>query len=76
MNSANRRGPRWIPVTERLPEDEDDKFIKYGFIHNGEISEQRFIGGACYYLHDKNPHWNNEGFKGMKVTHWMELPKE
>ena len=67
---------RWIPVTERLPEDDGDKFIKYGFEHNGKISEQRFMGAACYYLHDKKPHWNNEGFKGMKVTHWMEPPKE
>lgn len=67
---------RWIPVTERLPEDEGEKFIKYGFEHNGEISERRFMGVASYYLHDENPHWNGEGFHGMKVTHWMEPPKE
>ena len=67
---------KWISVDERLPEDEGDKFIRYGFVHAGRISDRRFIGASCYYVHDKVPHWNNEGFKGMKVTHWMEPPED
>lgn len=67
---------RWIPVTERLPEDEGEKFIKYGFVHDGELNDRRFMSAGCYYLHDAVPHWINEGYAGMKVTHWMEPPKE
>lgn len=74
--SALKERARWIPVEERLPEDEGEKFIKYGFVRDGELDDRRFMSAGCYYLHDTVPHWRNEGYAGMKVTHWMDPPKE
>lgn len=74
--SALKERARWIPVEERLPEDEGEKFIKYGFVRDGELDDRRFMSAGCYYLHDTVPHWRNEGYAGMKVTHWMDPPPE
>lgn len=74
--SALKERARWIPVEERLPEDEGEKIIKYGFVHDGELDDRRFMSAGCYYLHDTVPHWRNEGYAGMKVTHWMDPPPE
>lgn len=60
---------QWIPVSERLPSDERDVLVYYGF---GDL---RFMHMATlsYYCFDPNPHWQHEG-TGMKITHWMPLP--
>lgn len=60
----------WIPVTERLPSDEKEVLVYYGF---GDL---RFMhmGILTYYCFDPNPHWQHEG-TGMKITHWMPLPQ-
>ena len=57
--------PRWIPVTERLPENEDDvlTFSKYEFFPGGDIDV------ACYY--PRAQRWEID----RNVTHWMPLPK-
>ena len=67
--------PKWIPVSERLPEEEELVLI---ICKNGA----RFVG---YY---KRFHYNNEISWGIKtalnstrwlnkgrVTHWMPLPE-
>ena len=57
--------PRWIPVTERLPEDGEDviltdgKNVSFGYSHN-------LFSGTEWYI----PH----GGVG-KATHWMPLPE-
>ena len=71
-------GLRWISVKdeERKPKDRQNYFIAYVF---GD-SDMHFFGEAKYYAYDGNgivdrPHFSNEGVDGMKVTHWMEIPK-
>lgn len=68
---------RWIPVTdERKPKDRRNYFIAYVF---GD-SDMHFFCEAKYHAYEGNgivdrPHFSNEGVEGMRVTHWMEIPK-
>lgn len=66
---------RWVPVEERLPENERDVLACYGFKHDGEMDGMRFIQPLCYFRFDKEPHWQFEGANGLEVTHWMPMPK-
>lgn len=66
--------PRWIPVTERLPEDARDVLVCYGFTHDGVMTERRFMGVIEYFAFDAVPHWQHES-TGLTVTHWMPLPE-
>ena len=78
MTAMDAAMPLWIPVEERLPEDEKDVLVCYGFVHDGVMSERRFIGVLKYFAFDAVPHWQHES-TGLTVTHWMrilELPKE
>ena len=67
----------WISVKdERKPKDRKNYFIAYVF---GD-SDMHFFGEAKYYAYEGNgivdgPHFSNEGVDGMRVTHWMEIPK-
>ena len=57
--------PRWIPVTERMPENDDDVlvFSKYELFPGGDIDIMCYYPRAQRWEIDKN------------VTHWMPLPK-
>lgn len=64
--------PRWIPVTERLPDDWEEKIVRYGkyefFYASYQLSDGGTNGrkkGNWYTLTDDSP---------MKVTHWMPVP--
>ena len=69
---------RWIPVSERLPEDEDDgetvlavvfgKPHKNITLHHAIMTAEYFYQGG--WLVDEYPEWENP-----IVTHWMPLPK-
>ena len=61
--------PRWIPVTERLPEQGK----RYLVIRFDEVTKTQFI----YILwHDAHDLWWNRLYKGQyNVTHWMPLPE-
>jgi hypothetical protein len=72
-NENLKRGGRWIPVTERLPEDERNVLVCYGFTHDGVMTERRFMGVIEYFAFDVVPHWQHES-TGLTVTHWMPLP--
>ena len=63
--------PRWIPVTERLPEKGGD-YLCYCCI-DGHI-EYPFSMVLRYYIVDENPHFQHECAHGLNVTHWMPLP--
>ena len=69
-----RERGRWIPVEERLPERDGPVLASYGFSEGGEISDMRFFRVMDYYAVDPKPHFQNEGYCGLTVTHWMPLP--
>lgn len=52
--------PAWIPVTERLPEEDGFTLI---FTAHGHA-------GVCYFT---NGWWGGYGMDG--ITHWMPLPQ-
>ena len=59
-NAALREAQRWIPVSERLPEDGIEVLVYE--------SEDSSIYSACKWYDE----WN--GFPGERITHWMPLP--
>lgn len=63
INQLEARGPKWISVKERLPEDDDDVLIRiYGKII-----------GVGYRINGK---WKSLSMvKAPVVTHWMPLPE-
>lgn len=66
--------PRWIPVTERLPEEDCKVLAYYGFNHGDGYLGMMFMQVLDYYARDPRPHFQQEGLNGMTVTHWMPLP--
>ena len=72
-NTVIRFEPRWIPVTERLPENDQDVLV---MVHWRDYPENMMCYGRKYktrwYL------WNGELgelVKGFDITHWMPLPE-
>ena len=66
-----RERQKWIPVTERLPEGDGHYLCRYGFGRAGST----FYQTLDYYATDVQPHFQHEGARGMRVTHWMPLPE-
>lgn len=61
--------PRWIPVTERLPEQGK----RYLVIRYDYVTKTAFIDILWHDAHDL---WWNRLYKGQyNVTHWMPLPE-
>ena len=60
-NVGDKMTPTWIPVTERLPEENTAvlAYRKSGF--NVESRGHKY--------------WDNDGFSTWSVTHWMPLPE-
>ena len=66
--------PKWIPVTERLPENQGQFLTRYGY-GDASIETGQFFYGVLYYFYaDAEPHWQHES-AGVEVTHWMPLPE-
>ncbi len=59
--------PRWISVTERLPDTEDEVVVAFKNSADGEWRYRidNFVDGAFCY---------NAAF-GRNITHWMPLPQ-
>ena len=80
---------KWIPVTERLPEERDSIFKKmYGtkqwlpgmfctVSDNVLALIEREDGTRCVrYMHTNGGEWNLDAMPwAKKVTHWMPLPQ-
>ena len=78
---------RWIPVSERLPEEYGEYMITWTTSHSLVNGEYGFLGVAEYESSGEYDYENNE-FKGewlledyiknypnVKVTAWMPLPE-
>ena len=71
--------PKWIPVTERLPEG-NGRYLavlkRYGFVDDIKLNDEQI---RIMRYHDKwylpyhVPDWINDTLK-QEVTHWMPLP--
>lgn len=71
--------PRWISAEERLPEQHSQKCLCWCVFGNDQ-PENGFAHVATWYSHGDNgyvngPHFSDEGYCGMHVTHWMPLPE-
>ncbi|HCB4005041.1 TPA: DUF551 domain-containing protein [Klebsiella pneumoniae subsp. pneumoniae] len=68
---------KWIPVSERMPEDDDFVYIwprpDFGVeLHIGQYCERNHKGGGWYaqvYEQNYGIEWHP-----ITVTHWMPLP--
>lgn len=61
--------PRWIPVTERLPERADEVLIAY-IEEYDDWTEEYAVSTATYM-----PRAGRWDYDHLKITHWMPLPK-
>ena len=74
-------GCKWIPVTERLPEDDLPKGSKVKQIKvltalksdNGVRTVRSQMRYRCTWYSDSEP-WTWK-YSGSKITHWMPLPE-
>jgi hypothetical protein len=67
--------PQWIPVTERLPEEDGDLYIVTAY--NEEIWWNRVVV-LCAEYYRGSWTWNENGREWDltdSVTHWMPMPK-
>lgn len=55
--------PRWIPVTERLPE------------HGWHLAYGPTIKMEVLHFHSAEEVWSSERYYNIEVTHWMPLPE-
>ena len=73
--------PRWIPVTERLPEENGRYLVRYvrdidleGGVHSDEVRTMRFVDAQWRFPFICNPDVRKFVTR-EKVTHWMPLPE-
>ena len=82
--------PRWIPVTERLPEEHDSVFAKMYGTNRWMPGMFRTLSDTVIVcvegtdgrkktaaMHTKDRKWDMSArhLRGDKVTHWMPLPE-
>lgn len=64
--------PRWIPVTERLPEEKGNYLVVQNFGHGAEVHE------AFFFRRDNDYGWFDpvENYEKYNPNHWMPLPEQ
>lgn len=62
----------WISVVDNLPDKNIKCLVRYGFNDDMNLS---FFLVSDYYATDTRPHFQCDGFCGMRITHWMPLPE-
>ena len=84
---ALKHEQRWIPVTERLPEEYGEYMITWTTSHSMVNGKYGFLGIAEYELSGEYDAENNrfngewlleeyvENYSDVKVTAWMSLPE-
>ena len=62
----------WVPVTEKLPEENHDGFADAVLVTDGFVQHMAyFVGGEWRFAESgeiKEPMW-------YRITHWMPLPQ-
>lgn len=61
---------RWIPCSERPPEEDDTYLCVYRF----PSSQKSRCTTMFFYATDPNPHFQYENYHGIKITHWLPTP--
>ena len=69
--------PRWIPVTERLPEIMHTVIVSGRMKYEWETDFFRFVDVATYTEREFFETFNDwyEGQDEFEITHWMPLPE-
>ena len=66
--AANRKKPRWIPVTERLPKYGERVLVFGGVTMYVAYYDKNRYGGESWHKLNSKSHYCNP-------THWMPLPE-
>lgn len=63
--------PRWIPVTERLPKNDDFVIVTV----KDESGDSPYVYSDFGWYFDRAECWIVETEQRTNITHWMPLPK-
>ena len=63
---------RWIPVTERLPEKNDDGSVNVVLVTNGYLQHMAYFANGNWHFAESGEMKETMFYA---VTHWMPLPE-